>query len=168
MVVSNNKETYSDHLFAIDSNLKKIINAVEYCSGISFLQMCSSSRNRPIVDARHTAMYFIKQHSKLTLHQIGLLFGFRDHSSILHAIRKVEDWQINKEYKQFFSQVSIIVNSNLQRVTDDQYYEKLNEVHEILTLRIRHKLTAVEITNKLLNINETNSKEKSYYSLRSN
>lgn len=168
MVVSNNKETYSDHLFAIDSNLKKIINAVEYCSGISFLQMCSSSRNRPIVDARHTAMYFIKQHSKLTLHQIGLLFGFRDHSSILHAIRKVEDWQINKEYKLYFTQIEQRVNQNLSQVTEDDYNKKLREVYEILELRIKHNLSALQITNKLLNINETNSKEKSYHSERSN
>lgn len=167
MVVSN-KEAYKDQLFTIDSNLEKIINAVEYISGISFLQMCSSSRKRPIVDARHTAMYFVKKHTKLTLQQIGFVFGLRDHSSICHAINKVEDWQINKEYKLYFSQIEQRVNQNLSQVTEDDYNKKLREVYEILEMRIKHNFSALEITNKLLNINETNSKEKGIYSISSN
>lgn len=46
------------------------------------------SRNITVVAARHAAMRIIRSETKLSLPQIGKLFGRRDHSTVLNAINK--------------------------------------------------------------------------------
>ena len=48
------------------------------------------SRVRSIVLARYIAMYLIRQHTNLSLSEIGLLFSKRDHSSVIHGVKKIE------------------------------------------------------------------------------
>jgi len=50
----------------------------------------SSSRRQTIVRARSLAMYLSRRLTSRSLHQIGDAFGGRDHSTVLHAIRKTE------------------------------------------------------------------------------
>lgn len=50
----------------------------------------SSSRQQRIVRARSLAMTLARQLTSQSLHQIGEQFGGRDHSTVLHAIRKTE------------------------------------------------------------------------------
>ena len=50
----------------------------------------SSSRRRNIVRARSLAMYLARRLTSRSLHQIGDHFGGRDHSTVLHGIRKTE------------------------------------------------------------------------------
>jgi len=50
----------------------------------------SGSRKQPIVRARSLAMFLARQLTSHSLHQIGDHFGGRDHSTVLHAIRKTE------------------------------------------------------------------------------
>jgi len=54
------------------------------------------TRKREVVQARQTAMYFAKQLTKHSLKTIGLHFGGRDHSTVIHAVQSVED-QIDTE-----------------------------------------------------------------------
>ena len=49
------------------------------------------TRKREIVQARQIAMYFSKQLTKHSLKAIGQHFGGRDHSTVIHAVRSVED-----------------------------------------------------------------------------
>ena len=48
------------------------------------------SRGRDTVNARQIAMYLIRRMTKYTLNDIGKTFGDRDHSTVLHALDKVE------------------------------------------------------------------------------
>jgi chromosomal replication initiator protein len=48
-------------------------------------------RKQEIVEARQVAMYLAKQLTKSSLKTIGLHFGGRDHSTVIHAITSVED-----------------------------------------------------------------------------
>ena len=50
----------------------------------------SSSRKQQIVRARSLAMLLARRLTSKSLHQIGDHFGGRDHSTVLHAIRKSE------------------------------------------------------------------------------
>ena len=50
----------------------------------------SSSRKQQIVRARSLAMFLARKLTSNSLHQIGDHFGGRDHSTVLHAIRKTE------------------------------------------------------------------------------
>ena len=49
------------------------------------------TRKREVVQARQIAMFFAKQLTKHSLKTIGQGFGGRDHSTVIHAVRSVED-----------------------------------------------------------------------------
>jgi chromosomal replication initiator protein len=56
------------------------------------------TRKREVVQARQVAMYFSKQFTKHSLKTIGLHFGGRDHSTVIHANQSVEN-QIDTDHK---------------------------------------------------------------------
>ena len=56
------------------------------------------TRKREVVQARQVAMYFAKQFTKHSLKTIGLHFGGRDHSTVIHAVQSVEN-QIDTDHK---------------------------------------------------------------------
>lgn len=58
-------------------------------SGISIGQILSNCRSADIVRPRHCAMYAAWRAGK-SLPVIGRAVGGRDHTSVLHAVRKVE------------------------------------------------------------------------------
>lgn len=49
------------------------------------------TRKQEIVEARQIAMYLSKKYTKSSLKTIGLHFGGRDHSTVIHAITTVEE-----------------------------------------------------------------------------
>ncbi len=51
----------------------------------------SKTRKREIVQARQLAMYFAKKHTKSSLATIGLHCGNKDHATVLHACRTVNN-----------------------------------------------------------------------------
>jgi chromosomal replication initiator protein len=53
-------------------------------------QLQARSRARHTLLPRQIGMYLARQLTELSLHQIGAYFGGRDHSTVLHACRKVE------------------------------------------------------------------------------
>jgi chromosomal replication initiator protein len=53
--------------------------------------LVSKSRSRPLTQARHIAMYIMRECTGLSLVKIGEIFGGRDHTTVLHGIKKVED-----------------------------------------------------------------------------
>jgi chromosomal replication initiation ATPase DnaA len=66
-----------------------IIERVAQAHSVSVAEMIASCRFGPLVRARHAAMVEIAQaRPDLSHTQIGRAFGGRDHSSVLHALRK--------------------------------------------------------------------------------
>jgi chromosomal replication initiator protein len=67
-----------------------IIMAVtsEYFS-ISLEDLTSASRTRGLVSARQIAMYLCRELTELSLPKIGQTFGGRDHTTVMHAERKI-------------------------------------------------------------------------------
>lgn len=53
-------------------------------------ELTSSRRKATVVKARQIAMYISKQLTNQSLPEIGRRFGGRDHTTVLHAVRKVE------------------------------------------------------------------------------
>ena len=51
----------------------------------------SKTRKREIVQARQLAMYFSKKHTKSSLATIGLHCGNKDHATVLHACRTINN-----------------------------------------------------------------------------
>ena len=56
---------------------------------LSTADLVSKSRSRPLTQARHIAMYLIRENTGLSLIKIGEVFN-RDHTTALHGIKKVE------------------------------------------------------------------------------
>jgi chromosomal replication initiator protein len=57
---------------------------------LSTADLMSKSRSRPLTQARHIAMYLMRECTGLSLVKIGEIFGGRDHTTALHGIKKVE------------------------------------------------------------------------------
>ena len=55
----------------------------------------SKKKNKAFIRPRHTAMFLTRQLTSLSLPEIGRHFGGRDHSTVLHAIQKVENMAKN-------------------------------------------------------------------------
>ncbi len=50
----------------------------------------SKTRTKPLVTARHVAMYLVKKHLDKSLVDIGRAFGGKDHTSVMNALRRIE------------------------------------------------------------------------------
>jgi chromosomal replication initiator protein len=57
-------------------------------------------RHQPLVHARHVAMYLLKEDLNMPLTEIGRWFSNRDHTSALHAVKKIELEVTNNELLQ--------------------------------------------------------------------
>ncbi|WP_229660785.1 chromosomal replication initiator protein DnaA [Marmoricola endophyticus] len=56
---------------------------------ISIDDLCGPSRTRPLVAARHVAMYLCRELTSMSLPQIAKEFGGRDHSTVISANKKI-------------------------------------------------------------------------------
>lgn len=59
--------------------------------GIDTNKVREKTRKQEIVEARQIAMYLAKKFTKSSLKTIGLQFGGRDHSTVIHAISTIEE-----------------------------------------------------------------------------
>lgn len=71
-------------------SIKAITTAVARQLGVKSADMRSGSRRQNIVRARSLAMWLSRRLTEESLTQIGDAFGGRDHSTVLHAIRKTD------------------------------------------------------------------------------
>jgi chromosomal replication initiator protein len=60
---------------------------------IRLADMSSARRSRQIARPRQVAMYLAKQLTSRSLPEIGRKFGGRDHTTVMHAVKKVEELQ---------------------------------------------------------------------------
>jgi len=70
--------------------------------------LCGTSRSRVLVNARQIAMYLCRELTELSLPKIGQTFGGRDHTTVMHADRKVR--QLMAERRSIFNQVTELTN----------------------------------------------------------
>src|SRR5581483_4890114 len=66
-----------------------IMGATAEYFGVTVEDLCGSSRNRVLVNARQIAMYLCRELTDLSLPKIGQTFGGRDHTTVMHADRKI-------------------------------------------------------------------------------
>ncbi len=62
---------------------------------IDIVEMSSARRSRVVARPRQVAMYLAKQLTNRSLPEIGRKFGGRDHTTVMHATKKVEDLIVN-------------------------------------------------------------------------
>lgn len=72
-------------------NIESIQQTVAEYFKIRVADLLSKKRSRDIARPRQLAMTFAKEYTNMSLPQIGDRFGGRDHTTVLHACRKVEE-----------------------------------------------------------------------------
>jgi chromosomal replication initiator protein len=72
--------------------------------GVTVEDLCGSSRSRVLVTARQIAMYLCRELTDLSLPKIGQAFGGRDHTTVMHADRKIR--QLMAERRSLYNQVT--------------------------------------------------------------
>jgi len=70
--------------------IEDILKVVSRHFGVSKNDILSERRHRSVVWPRQIGMYLAKQMTARSLPEIGRRFGDRDHTTVLHAIRKIE------------------------------------------------------------------------------
>ena len=70
--------------------------------------LCGTSRSHAFVNARQIAMYLCRELTDLSLPKIGQTFGGRDHTTVMHADRKVRT--LMAERRSIFNQVTELTN----------------------------------------------------------
>jgi chromosomal replication initiator protein len=76
--------------------------------GITVEDITGPSRSRMLVTARQIAMYLCRELTDLSLPKIGAEFGKRDHTTVIHACRKVRT--LMAERRSIFNQVTDLTN----------------------------------------------------------
>ena len=66
--------------------------------------LCGTSRSRVLVNARQIAMYLCRELTELSLPKIGQSFGGRDHTTVMHADRKIRE--LMAERRSIYNQVN--------------------------------------------------------------
>lgn len=68
--------------------------------------LSSKTRKRDIVQARQLAMYYSKKHTKASLAAIGLHCGNKDHATVLHACRTVNNLiETDKQFRAYVEEI---------------------------------------------------------------
>jgi chromosomal replication initiator protein len=76
--------------------------------GLTMEDLSGSSRSRVLVTARQIAMYLCRELTDLSLPKIGQAFGNRDHTTVMHANRKVRE--LMTERRSIYNQVTELTN----------------------------------------------------------
>jgi chromosomal replication initiator protein len=76
--------------------------------GLSIEDLQGSSRSRVLVSARQIAMYLCREMTELSLPKIGQQFGGRDHTTVMHADRKIRT--LMTERRSVYNQVTELTN----------------------------------------------------------
>ena len=68
----------------------------------------SPSRTRTLVTARQIAMYLLRELTEMSLPKIGQVLGGRDHTTVIHADRKIRE--LMAERRTIYNQVTELTN----------------------------------------------------------
>jgi chromosomal replication initiator protein len=86
---------------------EELLREIAEILGFSVEAMRGKSRQRPLVTARQTAMYVFRELTDLSYPAIARLFGGRDHTTVIHAVEKIQ--RLMKERQAIYDQVTALV-----------------------------------------------------------
>lgn len=90
-----------------------IIEVVSEHFQISLDQMISKNRSNDIAKPRQIAMYLCKNMTDTPLDSIGSMLGGRDHSTIIHGIKKISDeYESNQNTRSLIETIKKKINPN--------------------------------------------------------
>ena len=85
------KKYLQEHRHRICPSVARITQLVAKFFGLSTKRLCGKSRQRQVSLARSVAIYLARQLTGKSLQSLGKYFGSRDHTTILHSFRSVQE-----------------------------------------------------------------------------
>jgi len=85
----------------------ELLSEIADILGFDVEALKGKSRQRPLVTARQIAMYVFRDLTDLSYPAIARVFGGRDHTTVIHAVDKIE--RLMGERKQVYEQVTDLV-----------------------------------------------------------
>jgi chromosomal replication initiator protein len=87
------KRILKDFISSNDKNINIDIiqNMVAEHFNLNLQEMLSQRRSRSLARPRQIAMYLSKQYTTKSLPEIGRKFSNRDHTTVIHAVKKIEE-----------------------------------------------------------------------------
>ncbi len=85
-----------------------IINETAAYFNLTMDELTSKSRTRTLVTARQIAMYLLRELTEMSLPKIGQELGGRDHTTVIHADRKIRE--LMAERRTIYNQVTELTN----------------------------------------------------------
>jgi len=73
------------------AEIARIFEVVGELTGATRAEIVSSSRERGVAEARWLAMYCVRNRKNLSLQRIGQVFGGRDHTTVINALKQIKD-----------------------------------------------------------------------------
>lgn len=92
------KEKIANSLFSTPISVDKIIHFVAEYYNLKSHDITGDKRNKSIALARQIAMYLSRKLTRLSTTQIGSYFGDKEHGTVMHAMKKIDDL-INNDMK---------------------------------------------------------------------
>ena len=83
------KDFINDHKKSI--NVESIQNIVAVYFNLNIQEMLSPRRSRSLARPRQIAMYLAKKYTTNSLPEIGRKFSNRDHTTVIHAVKKIDE-----------------------------------------------------------------------------
>lgn len=88
-------------------SVEKIQAKVSDYLGMTIQDMNSKTRKREFVEARQIAHYFAKQKTMASLQYIGWIIGGKDHATVLHSCKTVNDLiETDNNFREKITQIS--------------------------------------------------------------
>ncbi len=88
---------------------EELLTEIAGILGFSVDALRGKSRQRPLVAARQEAMYVFRELTDLSYPAIARLFGGRDHTTVIHAVEKIQ--RLMKERTQTYDQVTMLIKT---------------------------------------------------------
>lgn len=90
----------SGEMKKVDIGLERIVQCVNKYYSYDLVALRSKNRSKELSFARQLTMFLIKKITDKSLRDIGIFLGGRDHSTVMHALEKIENHlQENAEFK---------------------------------------------------------------------
>jgi chromosomal replication initiator protein len=85
----------------------KIISAVAGSEGVDVKDLLGQNRSAKIAIPRQLAMYLLRTYNEISLPQIGVLLGGRDHTTVMYGIKKVvDDERLRKRAEKIWREIN--------------------------------------------------------------
>ena len=119
MTVDNIAAALNPKVEQITASPETILEVSAEILQVSTEDLKSSSRRREISNARHIAMYLMRQHTDLSLPRIGEKFGGKDHTSVMYSCDKIAkllrtDRQLNQTVSLLSDRINFVSRQKYQ------------------------------------------------------